>query len=150
MRLKKKPGAVLRMFKQGKIEMEVFIVLITMVFTSALILLLVFTTIGIIVSSAAVAISIINSQAASKFSQGQDALALAESGAENAIIRLLRDPNYFGETLNIGGATVTITVAGGAAKTIQSKSQDGDFKRTIQVEGNFTNNLFTVSSWQEI
>ena len=99
----------------------------------ALILLLVCTTIGIIVSSAAVAISIINSQAASKFSQGQDALALAESGAENAIIRLLRDPNYFGETLNIGGATVTITVAGGAAKTIQSKSQDRDFKRTIQI-----------------
>lgn len=118
----------------------------------ALILLLVFVAIGIITTSAAVALSIINAQATSKFAQGQNALSLAEAGSENAIIRLIRDPGYSGpETLNIEGSTVTITVtSAGAAKTILSKSQDGDFKRTIEVAGTLTNNVFSLTSWKEI
>lgn len=115
----------------------------------ALILLLVFTTVGIITASSAIAISIINSQSANQFEQGQYALSLAETGVENAIIRLLRNPTYSGEVLNIDTSSVTVTVTGAATKTIVAKSQDGNLVRTVQVVGNLTN-TFSITSWQEI
>lgn len=116
----------------------------------ALILLLVFVTLGIIITSGAVIVTIINSQTATKFNQGENALILAETGVENAIIRILRDPNYSGETVSIGYGQIIVSVTAGAAKTITSQGIDGDLKRTIQAQGTLSNTTFNITSWQEI
>ena len=78
---------------------------------------------------------------------GTDILLAAESGAENALMRLLRNPNYSGETFTVDQATVTITVNG---SSIVSSATDGKFTRKIQVDTVYTNNILAVSSWREI
>lgn len=56
----------------------------------ALVTLLVFSAIAIIITSAAVTVSLINTQTTSKYSIGAEALAVAEAGADNAVLKLLR------------------------------------------------------------
>ena len=116
----------------------------------ALVVLLVFVAIAVTITVGAVLVTISNSQATSKYALGEEDLLIAQSGVENAILRLLRDPNYAGETLNVGFGSATITVTGTTTKTITSASSDSVFKRTIQVIGTFSGNTFTLTSWSEI
>lgn len=119
----------------------------------ALVTLVVFTAIATVVITGAVMATIVNSQATSKFVQGEQALQIAESGAENAIIRLLRDPNY-GETpdtISVGNGQAKITVTTvGESKTIISQGENGSFKRRVEVSISYVNNKLTVTSWKEI
>lgn len=116
----------------------------------SLVILLVFMAIAVTVTSAAVVMMIVGSTAASKYEQGQTAYATAESGAENALLRLLRDPNYGGETLTIGSATATITVTGTDPKTITSTGVSGEFSRQIRVVIGYNSGILTVTSWNEV
>ena len=115
----------------------------------ALVTLLVFIATATIITAAATTVTLINSQTTGKFAQGESALVIAQTGADNAILRILRDPNgtYTGEDLTVGGGTAKITVSGSSVKTITSVGQDGNFIRKIQVVGTFVNNTFTISSW---
>ena len=116
---------------------------------NALITLLFFALITIIVTSAAIVMLMINSGAVTTVQQGNDAYSIAESGVENALLRLLRNPSYTGEVLTIGNGAATITVTGGPTKTIISKGKIGNFERSIQVVATYTNNVLTVTSWDE-
>ena len=118
----------------------------------ALVTLLVFSAIAIIITSAVTIVTVINLQRTSKYSQAENALFIAEAGADNALLRILRDPNsnYTGETLNIGPGTATITVSGISPKIIISEGKDGNFIRKVQIEGNYINNVFNQTSWKEI
>jgi len=116
----------------------------------ALITLLIFTAMAVTVTTAAVTVTIINSQATTKFSQGEEAMHVAEAGVENGILRLLRNRSYSGETLTVGGGSATITVSGLGTVTITSVGSSGDFKRTIQVVGTLANNIYSITSWNEI
>lgn len=111
------------------------------------VILLVFMVIGITITSASVMILLSESSNTSKFQQALISQQIAESGAENALLRLLRDPTYTGETLTVGAGTATISVSG---STITSVGTSGNFRRTIQVQTTYTNNILTISSWQEI
>ena len=115
----------------------------------ALVTLLVFIAVATTITAAATTVTLINSQTTGKFAQGESALTIAQAGADNAILRILRDPNgtYTGEDLTVGGGTAKITVSGSSVKTITSEGKDGNFIRKIQVVGTFVNNTFTVSSW---
>jgi len=115
----------------------------------ALVSLLVFIATATIITAAATTVTLINSQTTGKFAQGESALTIAQTGADNAILRILRDPNgtYTGEDLTVGGGTAKITVEGSSVKTITSEGKDGNFIRKVQVVGTFVNNTFTVSSW---
>jgi len=115
-----------------------------------LITLLFFMIIAISVISTAVILLITNSRTTSKTEQGIKAYYVAESGAENAILRLLRNPNYAGETLVVGEGTATMTVTGTEPKTITSTGVVGNFTKKIQVVVGYTNNILTVSSWREV
>lgn len=117
----------------------------------ALISLMIFMVAAVIIITAAVAVIIINSKATSKFYQGIVTYDLAEVGIENAIIRLLRDPNYTGETLVLEDNTVEVQVSGESQGpyTIISSGTKGNFKRTIQAEATYNNNILTISSWEE-
>ena len=117
----------------------------------ALVTLLIFMIVGITVTSAAVVILMTNSLAASKTEQGTTAYYVAESGAENALLRLLRDPSYTGETLPIDGATAISSVSvSGNTYTITSNATSGNFKSSIQVKATFASNIFTIYSWKEV
>ena len=117
----------------------------------ALVTLLVFTIVAITITSAAVVIILTNSIGTSKLEQGTNAYYSAESGAENALLRLLRDPNYTGETLPVDDATVLISVSNvGSTYTVTSDATLGNFLRSIEVTATVVNNILTVDSWKEV
>ncbi len=115
-----------------------------------LVVLLSYMVIAIIISTASVALVINNSRGTDKVYQGTNSLDIAESGAETAMIKLLRDPNYSGETLTVGNGQAVITVTGSNPKTILSKGTLNNFTRTIQVIVDTSNNTLTATSWKEI
>ena len=116
----------------------------------ALVTLLVFSALALIITTAATTVLIINSQGTSRFSLGEEALSYAETGADNAILRLLRDPGYTGETMTLGDGTAIITVSGALNKRVVSEGIVNDFRRKIEVTGSFNNNILVVTSWREI
>lgn len=116
----------------------------------ALITLLFFVLISLTITTGAIIIIIANSISVSKSQEGTLAYYVAESGVENALLRLLRDPNYTGETLTIGTGTAVITVTGANPKTVVVVGQNGNFKRTVQAQMTYSNGYYTFSSWKEI
>src|SRR3989338_5488704 len=122
----------------------------------ALVILLVFVATATIITAAAVTVTIINARATGKLAQGQEALAIAETGAENEILKLLRNPTYSGSLISepafsVGNDSATVTINGPLPNiTITSTGTIGTFVRKIQVQGTFANDKFTLTSWQEI
>jgi len=114
-----------------------------------LLMLLVFMVIAITITSAATILILVNSANTQKFEGGTVAYHITESGIENALLRLLRNPNYAGETLSVNGGTATITVTGSNPYTINSTGKKGNFSRTLQVIVNYNGNM-TISSWREV
>lgn len=112
--------------------------------------LLIFMIIALTMTLAATSIVIVNSLSAQAVDQANVAYMVAESGIENALFRLLRDPNYAGETLTVGTGTALVTAVGAQAKTITSKGTVGNFSRTLQVTATYNNYTLTVTSWKEI
>lgn len=115
-----------------------------------LVLLLILMVVAITITSAATVIALTNAQDTTKLDQGSIAYNLAESGAENALLRLLRDPNYTGEMLSIGQGTSTSTVSGAVSKTITADGRIGNFTRKVQVNISYNNNVLSINSWKEI
>lgn len=115
-----------------------------------LVILLLYMVVAIMITSASIMMILINSRAADSLSQGATALDVAESGAETAMIKLLRDPAYAGETLTVSGGQAIITISGTNPKVVRSKGVLNNFTRTIQVTADTSNNTLTVTSWKEI
>ncbi len=115
-----------------------------------LVILLVYMVMAIIVTTAAVSMVLVNSRGADKLLQGTTAYDVAESGAETAMVKLLRDTSYAGETLSVAGGTAVITVSGTSTKTIVSKGTLNNFTRSVEVTATNVNNVLTVTSWKEL
>jgi len=115
-----------------------------------LVLLLVFVVIAMLITTAVLTMTTINSGATDKVYQGTTALDIAESGAETAMIKIIRDPSYSGETVAIGNGEAVITVTGSNPKIITSKGDLNNFSRRVEVTVDFANNIATVTSWKEI
>src|SRR5689334_17177130 len=100
-----------------------------------LVILLSYMVIAIIVTTASIALVINSSQGTDKLYQGSNSLDIAESGAETAMIKLIRNPNYTvtNETVDVGSGQAVITITGSNPKTIVSKGTLNNFTRTIQV-----------------
>lgn len=113
-----------------------------------LVAMLIFMIVAMSLTSVAVSMAVVNSKKSSAMELGAMAYDAAQNGAENAIIRLLRNPTYTGETLNTNGATVVITVVGSPTSTITSTGTVGSFSRTIEVVVNHATTL-SVVSWKE-
>jgi len=116
----------------------------------ALITLLFFVVIAITITTAAVVIILTGNTSTTSMEQGTRAYYVSEAGIENALIRLLRDPSYTGETLTIDDGSSTITVTGSGPYVILSKGTVGNFVKTLQVDAQYTNNILTVTGWKEI
>ena len=116
----------------------------------ALVVLLVFMVVAITMTTMAVALLVINANAASQVEQGDMAVAIARSGAENAILRLARNPAYTGETLTFDGGSATVTVTGTNPLTVTSVGTYNGFVRTTVVSASFDDTILTVNSWREV
>lgn len=117
----------------------------------ALITLLFFTLISVTICSAAVTILMINSLSGTKLQQGLIAYEIAKSGAENAQLQLLRNPDYQGEVVTIGEGTATIQVSSNSGTfTIISTGQTGNFKRKAQITATYQNYVLTFSPIKEV
>lgn len=115
-----------------------------------MIALMIFMVVGISITVAAVGLVIDATVASSSQISGESALAIAESGAENAILRILRAPTYSGEVLPVGNGTATITVTGAAPMVIRSVSQIGIYSRAVEVRAQRVSGRLTIVSWQEV
>lgn len=116
---------------------------------SALIPLLVFMTVAIMVTTTAGALVLVTSQNTATQAQSVQAQLVAQSGMENALLQLIRDPSYTGEVLAVGSGTASITVTGPSPYQITSIGQSGQFQRTIEAEATYSNGQLTVTSWNQ-
>ena len=112
--------------------------------------LLYFVVVAVIVTSAAVAVIVVNANASNATQEGAVALGIAESGVENALLRLLRDPEYRGETLTVGDGLAVVTLSGNDPITVDSKGSVGGFTRQIEAHVSYVNNKLFVTSWKEL
>ena len=116
----------------------------------ALVTLLFFVVLAITIISAAVAIVLANALSASLMQEGINAYSIAESGAENALLRLDRNLNYTGETMTVYGGTATITATGTNPVTILSIGTANSAIKKIQVVVNINNGQLSIVSWKEV
>lgn len=116
-----------------------------------MVLLLVLLAVGMTVIAASIAVTVANTQSTSQFSLAQEAYSIAETGAEEALIRLLRNPGYTGTStpINIGGGQVSITVSGVDPKTIVSEGVVLNLRRKVSVVVNMSPQL-SIQSWVEV
>jgi hypothetical protein len=117
---------------------------------TSLLVVIVLGVVGIMVVTMGLALSITATQSNATFIENKRALLIAESAAENALLRLLRDPSYTGETLTIDGGTATIGVTGTTNKIIDVSVTVGTTAKTLQVQTTEVNGITTVSSWNEV
>ncbi len=113
----------------------------------AVVTLLFFMVMSITITTAAVVIVLANAISASTNEQGMTAYYVAESGAEEAVLRLLRNPSYTGGTLSVGNGTVTINIASG---TITATGSAYNAKRTVEVRTVYNNGVRSITSWKEL
>lgn len=117
----------------------------------ALITMLLFVVISVIITSGAIIIILLNAKSTTQIAQSDICHTIAESGIENALLRLLRNTGYTGETMTLDGGTTVVQVTGsGNPYTITSSASLSTFRSTIQVTATETNNVFTVTSWKEL
>lgn len=81
-----------------------------------------------------------------------DVLLSAESCAEEALIRLSRNPSYTGGSLTVGEAACTITVSGTpcGSCTIDVAAVGESYTRNIQVVVSVSGSTVDIISWQEV
>lgn len=116
----------------------------------ALITLLFFIIIGVTITTAAAVVLLGNNSTTSTVEQGTTAYYAAESGIESALVTLLRNPAYTGETMSVGNATVIIQVTQGNPIVITATGTYANTLRKIQAKVVYNNNTLSVMSWKEI
>lgn len=115
-----------------------------------MVLLLVFVMVAIAITTAATFIIATNSISATNVSQGLATRQMAETGVEKVLLSLLRDPNYKGETFSLDAGTVTATVSGTTALSIDVIAVNGDYVKRVEVMATYSNNVLTLESWKDI
>lgn len=115
-----------------------------------LVSLLVFVAIALTITSAALYVLLNGIQSETKLSDGLSAYYVAESGAENALLRLVRNPNYTGETFITSDGRADVTVANGSPITVVSVGKVRNSVRKIQVQIVYNVGILNVLTWKEL
>lgn len=116
----------------------------------SLVLLLVFVMVAIAITTSATIIISTNSLSTNVVFQGVATRQMAEAGAEKALLQLIRDPNFKGETFDLDTGTVNSTVSGTSTLTINSSATNGDFVKSIEVIATYSDNVLTPISWRDL
>ena len=114
-----------------------------------LIALLIFILVAMTITISSTAITIINLQGNASAENGEQALLNANSGIENALMILQRNPSYSGGTMIVDNGTDTITISGSTFLTITSVGTAGNNQRSITADATYNSNILTVTSWSE-
>ena len=112
--------------------------------------LLVFIVVILVISTTSIMVSISSLRGQSHIDAGVATLNAAESGAENAILRLLRDPGYTGENLVVDGVDIELSVLHGTPTIVTSTADSGAYEKTIEVRLVRTNGILQLQSWKEL
>ena len=118
----------------------------------AFITLVLFVAIAMSVISGTIIIIVVNSFGASLSEKSILVHQSAENGIENALVHLLRDPDYAGETLSpiINSYNTVISVTGNDNnKTIVSTASSSNITKAITAKIFYNNNVMTVTYWQD-
>lgn len=113
-----------------------------------MVLLLFFVLMAMTFAATAIFMSVVGSSSIAALENGVEARELADSGAENALLRLVRDPEYVGETYPDGSVTISVAPQE-FPKTITVTAKVRDFTRIVEVLVGYDNNVFSVTSWKE-
>lgn len=111
---------------------------------------IVFMAFGLSIIALSSVLTIVNIQNTAKNSMSAQALSYAEMGAEDALLRLIRDPDYPGGTLFIDSATIAVNVSRDTTnKTVTSTATYRGFTRKVVVQVSLANNKLTLISWKQ-
>ncbi|MEK7502484.1 MAG: hypothetical protein AAB609_03075 [Patescibacteria group bacterium] len=109
--------------------------------------MLFFVIIGVTIISAETIVLFTNILSASTAEQGTNAYYTAESGIEEAMLRLNRNPGYAGGVLTVGGGSAVIQVENGITTAAGTY---GNTIKKIQVQTVSNNGALKIVSWKEI
>jgi hypothetical protein len=112
-----------------------------------LVSLLVFSIVALAVTTTAISVTINTSQATQAVENRVYIQHAAQSGIENALLRLLRNPTYGGETITIDDVVVVTNIVGSDPYTITATADNTRFSHTEEAVVTYTNNILTISSW---
>ncbi|MBI5018872.1 hypothetical protein HZB58_01200 [Candidatus Gottesmanbacteria bacterium] len=116
-----------------------------------LIAMLYVMVIGILVTTGAIYALIGNTQSTTMFEAGSLAYSAAESGAENALLRLVRNPAYAGELITItSDQSALITVSTSSGITIVSTGSYGTVQKQVEVKVHYNGGELITDSWREL
>lgn len=102
-------------------------------------------TIGMVTSS----LSVANLQETIIFKEGVKTYFLAESALENGLIRLLRNPQYSGESLQLEGVPCIIEVSQEPVQ-VRAWCDTGQVIRRLEADVSFIDGQMQVSQFREI
>ncbi|MBI2450863.1 MAG: hypothetical protein HYV52_00780 [Parcubacteria group bacterium] len=117
------------------------------------VLVLIIVTVVSTILVGAVTVSIVQNQIESRRSSGLRTFALSEACEENAILRVLRDPqNYAGDAnLAVEDGNCDITITGTFPnRVIKSVGKIGGFFRNVSVNASYANGQLIINSYQEV
>lgn len=115
----------------------------------SLVTLLVFMAIALSITSASMTVLLNSMESGTKYSDSLTASAISESGAENGLLRLARNPNYTGETLAVGEGNAVIQVNPGSPMTIVSIGKVSNNVKQNILEIVYNIGILNVVSWKE-
>lgn len=116
----------------------------------ALIPLLILVIIVLSLGTAAIELAISNVLIDRSFQEGLTGYYTTEAALENGLLRILRNPAYSSESLQIGDASCTIEITGTSPKIITSRCDNNRWVRKIQAEASFANGIMTVANVREV
>ena len=116
----------------------------------ALVILMFLMVLAVTVITAAVSLMILGSASSTLLISGDSTKSIADSCIENAIIRLIRNPAYSGESLDINEGNCQITVTGLTDKTVSAQANYGNKKKRVEVNLNLNNNIISLISWKDV
>src|SRR3989338_8263274 len=107
----------------------------------ALVILMFLMVLAVTVITAAVSLMILGSSSSTLLISGDSAKSIADSCIENAVIRIIRDPAYSGESLAVNEGSCQITVTGLTDKTVTAEAHYGNKKKKVEANLNLNNNI---------
>jgi hypothetical protein len=116
----------------------------------ALLPLLIIIVIVLSLGAAAIELAISNVLVDRFFQDNIDLFYTTEAALENGFLRLLRNPAYSGESLQIGSASCTITVSGGSPAVVLANCDTTRQVKKIQGEVTFAAGTMNVDNIREI
>jgi len=116
----------------------------------ALVILMFLMVLAVTVITAAVSLMILGSSSSTLLISGDSAKSIADSCIENAIIRIIRNPAYSGESLDMNEGSCQISVTGSTNKTVAAEANYGDKKKKVEVNLNLNNNIVSLISWKDV